>query len=267
MSAGALWEYGIRPVAVWGPQRQADGSKALAVGEADPDAWESVGDDLGAVNIEAIAAARPDVIVTASWGNDGLWGIDKDQEEEIRAIAPIIGIRVDNTKLTKSLKRFADVAEAFGADLESKPVRGARQRFDDAAAKLQASAAAAPDLKVGGTSGDATHIYVAVPKAWPDLSYYQSLGVNVVVPKTDSEFWESLSWEQATKYPVDLVLADSRGGDVGKILRDFPAATRLVPAIAQGQIASWEMETGRLLQLRPGDAQPGEGDRRRQGHV
>jgi iron complex transport system substrate-binding protein len=244
VSAGGLWEFGIKPVAVWGPAKRADGAKSPAIGEADPDSWESVGDELGAINLEALAAARPDVIVTAWWGDDnGLWGIDKEQESEVAAIAPIVGVGVANQSLPESLQGYADLAEALGADMKSQPVVAARQRFDDAADELRDAAAAAPDLKVGGVSGDAGHVYIAVPKAWSDLRFYESLGVNLVTPTEHDEFWETLSWEESTKYPVDLVLADNRGGDVKAILKSYPAAQRLVPAIGQGQIALWQMET------------------------
>jgi iron complex transport system substrate-binding protein len=244
VSAGGLWEYGIRPVAVFGPQITKEGKTSPAVGEADPKSWETVGDSLGTINLEALAEAEPDVIVTASWGEDnGLWGIDEAQVDEVSAIAPILAVRVAHRSLPKTLARYAEVAEALGADLSAKPVLAARQRFDDASAALRTAAEAQKDLRIGGVSGDAGHIYIAVPDAWPDLKFYKSLGVNLVEPKEHDEFWETLSWEESTKYPVDLVLADNRGGDVKSILEQFPASQRLVPAVAKGQIALWEMET------------------------
>lgn len=85
-------------------------------------------------------------------------------------------------------------------------------------------------------------MYVAYPPKWPDLSYYQQLGMNLVEPEdhpTSGGFWETLSWEEAGKYPVDLVMADGRGGSLATIKEQIPAVALSMPALAADQIVVW----------------------------
>lgn len=240
-TAGGLWEYGIEVDAgVFGEITRADGSTGPAIGLADPDDFESVG-DATQINLEGLAAQQPDVIVAAMWSEDQFYGIDEEQLDEVEAIAPIIGIRVDSRPVTEPLARIAELAEHLGADPDG-ALADAKATFDASSDTFAAANAAQPDLLVAAVSGTPTEMYVAYPPAWPDLSYFQELGMDLVEPEdhpTSGGFWETLSWEEAGKYPVDLVLADARGGTLEEIRDQIPAVALSLPAIAADQITSW----------------------------
>lgn len=240
-TAGGLWEYGIDVNGgVFGDIVLPDGTPSPGIGLADPDDFESVG-DANQINLEELAAKQPQVIVGAMWDDEQFYGIDPDQLDEVEEIAPLIGIRVDDRPVTEPLARVAELAESLGADPDGK-IAKAKDTFDTASKAFTAANEAQPDLLVAAVSGSATEMYVAYPPKWPDLSYYQELGMNLVEPKdhpTAGGFWETLSWEEAGKYPVDLVMADGRGGSLESIKKQIPAVALSMPALEADQIVIW----------------------------
>ena len=240
MAAGALWEYGIEVDGVFGPQRRSDGSTDPALGMADPDAFESLGEVYGEVNLEKLAALQPDLIITTTWDDTGYWGIGEEIQEEVEAIAPVAAVRVDHQTIDEPLARMQELAAAIGGDYDEQKAADARQAFEDASAELEAAAAENPGVTILPASGSTDIFYVAVPEGYPDLSYYQSLGVDIVEPDTDEEYWEELSWEQVGKYPTDVLLADSRGGDLEQIKAFLPASAQALPAVQADQLDLWQ---------------------------
>lgn len=240
-SAGGLWEYGIDvDGGVFGEITLANGEPGPAIGLADPDDFESVG-EATQLNIELLAAQQPDIIVGAMWDETQFYGIDPEQLDAVEQIAPVIGIRVDDRPVTEPLARIAELAVSLGADPDG-ALAEAEAAFEAASDDFAAANEAQPDLLAAAVSGSATEMYVAYPPAWPDLSYYQDLGMNLVEPEehpTSGGFWETLSWEEAGKYPVDLVLADARGGSLEAILDQIPAVALSLPAIEADQITPW----------------------------
>jgi iron complex transport system substrate-binding protein len=86
-------------------------------------------------------------------------------------------------------------------------------------------------------------MYIAYPPGFPDLAYYQSLGMQLAVPvehPTSDGFWETLSWEQAGTYPADVILGDARGGTVPEIRAQLPATAAALPAVQADQLVSWK---------------------------
>jgi iron complex transport system substrate-binding protein len=240
-TAGGLWEYGIDvDGGVFGDIVLPDGTPSPGIGLASPEDFDSVG-NATQINIEQLAAKQPDVIVGAMWDDDSFYGIDDEQLDEVEAIAPLIGIRVDDRLVTEPLARVAELAESLGADPDGE-LADAKADFDEASEAFAAANEAQPDLLVGAISGSATEMYVAYPPKWPDLSYYQSLGMEMVEPEdhpTSGGFWETLSWEEAGKYPVDLVMADGRGGSLESIKEQIPAVALSMPALDADQIVVW----------------------------
>lgn len=240
-TAGGLWEYGIVvDGGVFGDVVLADGTPSPGIGLASPDDFESVG-NATQINLEKLASKQPDVIVGAMWDDTQFYGIDPEQLDEVERIAPVIGIRVDDRPVTEPLARVAELAESLGADPDGK-VADAKAAFDAASEEFRKANEAKPDLLTAAVSGSATEMYVAYPPKWPDLSYYQSLGMKLVEPAnhpTSGGFWETLSWEQAGKYPADLVMADGRGGSLETIKTQIPTVALSMPAIEADQIVIW----------------------------
>ena len=116
--------------------------------------------------------------------------------------------------------------------------------FEAAVADLQAAIEEKPGLKVLFMSGTPEEsLYVANPLQSADMTLYQSLGLDIVVPEVPAEeYWEELSWEQAGKYAVDLFLIDSRQwSNTGEQLMAIPTFAAQ-PAAKAGQFGAWDIE-------------------------
>jgi len=239
-AAGALWEYDVVAKGVFGELTQSDGSPDPGIGRADPDDFTSIGTSETEINVEALIAMDPDIIVTGMWDEGDYWGIPEGDLERIEKVAPIVGIRVDDRAMDVPLARFAELAESLGAD--EAEVASLRKEFDTASDDLEASVEENPGVTFVAASGSPSEMYIAYPPAFADLRYLQELGLDVVVPKTHATaggFWETLSWEQAGTYPADVVLADARGGTMKEIDDFLPPPAKNLPAIKAGQIMAW----------------------------
>ena len=239
--AGGLWELGVDAVATFGPMTNSDGKKESSIGMADPADFESLGQEYGEINLEQLAALQPDLIVVPSFEEGTYWGIEGALVEQVEKIAPIVAIEVSKHSITEVLGRVGDLGQALGADLDTGEAADAIAEFDTSSEQLKAAIAANPGLTVSAASGSADTMYVAVPSGYPDLSYFQSLGLDIVDPDTDEQFWEVLSWEEADKYPVDVILADSRGGSVEQIVASMPTNAQQLPAVVNDQLGLWEV--------------------------
>jgi iron complex transport system substrate-binding protein len=243
--AGGLWEYGITVDGVFGPLRYADGTPDPSVGLADPDDFTSVGEVDSQINLEALAAVRPDVIVAPMWSEDTFWGIADDDVDAVEAIAPVIGILVGDRSMEEPLDRLGDLAATFGDDT-AVAVDDARSEFDAAGAALSDALDAKPDLTVLATSGTLSELFVAWPGGFPDLAYYASLGMQIVEPTEHPEaggYWQSLSWEQVDTYEADLILVDVRSGSLDTLLEQMPGSGQSLPAVQADQMVAWPLAT------------------------
>jgi iron complex transport system substrate-binding protein len=229
-SARALYDLGIAPVGIFGsavldelPQLEGLPLDQIAV----------LGEAWGVVNIEAIAAVEPDLIVSTHWA-DGtvVWGFeDEVQQGLVEEIAPVIGIDI-SAEATHALSRFEELAIALGAD----PVvaAAAKDGFDAATENLRSALAAKPDLQILAVSAWPEALYIAEPGAYGDLAFFMDQGANLITPDASDGFWETLSWEVATTYEADLIIVDARvfsdGGTAG--FEEQPTWQALAPVRA-----------------------------------
>ncbi len=240
--AATLWDYGLRPVGVFGPMHMEDGSKAPQAGDVDPQQVESIGEAWGEFDLEKLAALRPDLVVTQSYsGENALWNIPPEAEPALKTIAPAVSILVRDVPITQPLQRFEQLAKALGANLESPENTEAKSGFNQAVDDLKAAVAEKPGLSVLVISGAPDNLYIANPKVVTDLMFYRELGLALVMPETE-EFWETLSWEQANKYPADLILYDNRAGSSTLEQMSMIETWKNLPAVQAGQIAPWNTE-------------------------
>jgi iron complex transport system substrate-binding protein len=241
--AGGLWELGVVADGVFGPLRRPDGSPDPSIGLAPPDAFTSLGEVDSQINVEALAALQPDIIVAPMWDNGDYWGIAPESTDVVEQIAPVVAIRVDHRPVSEPLGVVADLAESLGVDLDQGEPAAARASFERASNELRAALAANPDLRVGALSGTRSELYVAYAPAFPDLRYFEDLGMDIVEPETHETsggYWETLSWEQAGKYAMDLVIVDARSGTVEEVRALLPPTAASLPSIVAGQITSWK---------------------------
>ena len=116
----------------------SDGTPDPAIGRADPDDFTSIGEVETEINLEALIAMDPDIIVTGMWDDGDYWGIpDEATSSASSKVAPIVGIRVDDRPMNEPLARFAELAESLGAD--EAEVAAARAEFDTASDRLEAA--------------------------------------------------------------------------------------------------------------------------------
>jgi iron complex transport system substrate-binding protein len=210
-----------------------------------------LGEAYGAINLEALAALRPDLIVSIF--DPRLTGPvvgfpDKDTQALAEHIAPIVAIN-SIEDLTKIIDRFEELGTSLGADPNAPGVTEAHQRFQSASARLQAATAAKPGLTALALSaGSSWGFAFARPDAFPNLRLFQQLGLKMVNPTSppadinkqyNAFFYEYASFEQADVYPADLILYSILPVALDlKALGEIPTWQRL-PAVQAGQVVPW----------------------------
>ncbi|WP_199551291.1 ABC transporter substrate-binding protein [Streptomyces sp. N35] len=243
-TAAALHDYGIECVGIFGPSKPVDGKPNPQAGAMDVSKVTSLGEDWGQFNVEKYAALEPDLLISNMFPAPLLWFVPEESTKKIEALAPTVGIDGARRTLLDPLKRYTDLAESLGADLEAKAVKDAKARFDKAEARLREAAKQNKGLKVMAVTADKDQFYVAVPDSYCDLNYFKDLGVEIVEGKKVDEwgFWEKFSWENTEKYHADLILLDNRSQTLPAAeLAKKPTWTRL-PAIEADQVIPWSME-------------------------
>jgi iron complex transport system substrate-binding protein len=238
--AGALWDLGIEVDATFGQRELPDGTTD-PMGLADPEAMESLGDVYGEVNTERLRLLEPDIIVVPSYEEGEYWGVKEDLVDEVASVAPVVSITIPGKNMRAMADRVLDLAETLGVDPEGEQVTDAVEAYETAEADLRAALEAKPGLTFIAASGTTEQLYIAVPSGYADLLTYQELGMDIVEPDTDEQYWETLSWEQIDTYESDVLLADSRGGSVEQIREVVPEGALDIPSIQADQIARWEV--------------------------
>jgi iron complex transport system substrate-binding protein len=241
-AAAALLAFGIRPVGIY-----ADSPIAADLGLRDDDleGIEIVGEEWGVINVEAVAALQPDLIVAEWWPVEEAYsGLEEGTgaaSQQLTEIAPIVGV-AQGPSIHEMIEGYEDLAERLGADLDDPEVTAARDGFEAALERFQAAVAAAPDLSVLAVSPDTESLYVAVPEHSAELSDLASWGLDLVVPDSPDEgfeYWETLSWENADKYQADLLIVDERSYPENLALAEAQPTWTLLQAAAHDAVAIW----------------------------
>jgi iron complex transport system substrate-binding protein len=238
----SLWNYGVAPVASFGQTSAADD---VAFEGRDLADLEIVGESYGQIDLERLAAADPDVIVTSVYPTDSsgaldpgqpLYGFESlQQQEQVARIAPIVAIAYRGSA-ADVIERTVELAESLGAD--GATVDAAREDF----------AAASAELRAAGERGiTVLPVYATAADGWwmgkapddPSLRLYADLGVDFVDPGGDTYFWETVSWERVTDHPSDVLLYSLRGGETPEQMRAQPTYP-LLPAVQAGQEHPWK---------------------------
>jgi iron complex transport system substrate-binding protein len=243
-SAAALWDYGVHAIGVFGPQKTADGKKEIQVGNVDLSAETSIGNAWDDFSLEKFAALKPDLVVTGLTGAKptDLWVIKDDLAAKVQQLAPVLALSEYKVTLPKAIQRYEQLAVALGGDAGSPAITKAKADFQQASDDLKAAIKAKPGLKVLVVSSDKDNLYVGKPEFFADLSYYRDLGLDIVNGAGPDDYFETLSWEQAGKYPADLILSDSRTFALSKPqLAQIPTWAQ-IPAVKAGQVADWSTE-------------------------
>jgi iron complex transport system substrate-binding protein len=241
-SAAALLSFGITPVGVYADTPVEDD---LALTGLDLEGIEIVGEEWGVINVEAVAALDPDLIVSEWWPvEQGYTGMEEGAGtalETMQAIAPVVGV-AQGPSIVGMIEDYEELAESLGADLDAPGVAASRAAFDDAVAAFAAAVEAQPDLSVLAVSPTAESLYVAVPEHSAELADFADWGLDLVVPDSPDEgfeYWETLSWENADKYQADLLIVDERGYPANLEDAEAQPTWPSLDAAAAGAVAVW----------------------------
>jgi iron complex transport system substrate-binding protein len=240
----SLWNYGIEPVASWGQTSIEDD---VAFEGKDLSGVEIVGTSYGQIDLEALAAADPDVIVASVYPTDSEGTLDPDapfygfesieHQEQVAQIAPIIGIAWRGSA-AEVIERTVELAGSLGMDVDGGEVAQLREQYDAAAAELtEAAASGVSVLPVFATAADGWWMAKAADD--PSLHLYQDLGVTFVDPGGQDYFWNSVGWEEVPNHPSDVILYSLRFSMSPEEIAAQPTAA-LLPAVQAGQLYPWK---------------------------
>ncbi|CAN5326933.1 ABC transporter substrate-binding protein [soil metagenome] len=241
-AAAPLWDFGIRPIAVSGWTIGSDASWGN-VDRATPTI--NAQDGAPEPDIEKLVELEAELFVTIAWGKDDIWSFTTPENyANTQTVVPVLVLSVASLA-SENLLRFVELAEALGADLESPELVQAKTDFDSAIESFTTTAAEKSDLISLFASVDVTgdSWYAASPVDWADLSWYQSLGMSIVQPDVEKgAYWEVLSMEQAGLYPADVFFNSTRAGVSTPEQLQENALFGAHPAVAAGQIGSWNQD-------------------------
>ena len=244
-TAAALYDFGVtdRIVGVFGPTKQANGKADPMAGNLPVDKLTVLGTAYGEFDVAKYAELNPQLLITDMWEKDSLWYVPAASLSKIEKLAPTIGITVASEPLTTPLARYEKLAGLLGANLTASAVAAAKTAFQQAVEQLRSAAKSKSTIKVMAASASADLLYISNPKIYPDLSYFEQLGVSFIRPtNVVGGFFESLSWENAGKYQADLILLDDRTGTLQPADLTGKATWTALPAVKADQIVAWNSE-------------------------
>jgi iron complex transport system substrate-binding protein len=235
-----LLQYGLEPVASWGYSSLKDDAR---FDDLNTSGITQIGTAYGEIDLEKLAAARPDVIISEVYPTDAKGTIDETQpdygfkdlaqQKQVEAIAPVITVLLggDGGDVVDSTTKLA---EALGADAAT--VDKAKQRYDTAAAGLKKAVAANP-VTVTALYADSDGVSVAKAHEDPALDLLADLGVTFFEPKPEGYYWGNYSWENAGQIGGDLWLLQQAGYDTAQLKKQPTVAD--APALTSGQVQPW----------------------------
>lgn len=195
-----LLELGVKPVASAGLLGE-DGTQSFRRTEGfDTTGIEWIG-EYGEPNFEAIAAARPDLIVCDEFSADGAY-------DQLSAIAPTVYVQVFGRPLTEALLDFADVvgrrerAEAFRSAYDAR-IRALLERLgaDRERTTVSILSAGEPGVFYQADSGGQAQYTVMGDLGLPRPASQS--------PDNDEEY----SLEQLPAHDADVLIIDDFAGD------------------------------------------------------
>lgn len=204
---------------------------------------DGAGDGSDGIDVDRVAALRPDLIVTTIAPVDasgtlptdhvGTGIADAPQQRELAKIAPVAEVRWggDGGDVVRDV---TDLTLSLGA--EQSVVDAAETEFDDAASALEA-ATRDHDVRLTALYADHDGVYVARPEDVPALQLWASHGADLTVPGPKGYAWGVYSWPNAGKVRGDVLLLSDQGYQADDLVRQPTFADQ--PALVAGQVHPW----------------------------
>ncbi len=236
--AGALWDYGLVPVGVFGALTRSPGSTDTSIsGNLDFSKTDMVGQLWGQVELEKIAALEPDVVIVPQLRGSAL--LDEANLDAVKGLSSVLFVETATGNIDSIVQDVVQLAVELGADqdleAQREDYRAARERISEVASSLKKS----PVLFV---SADPDTIRVS-RSGFPILADLTGLGLAVVDPAEGSSVYvEKLAWEMSDHYPADMIFLDDRPSSLQlDSLGTNPAWSNL-PAVKAGKVGTWNPE-------------------------
>ncbi|WP_234313877.1 ABC transporter substrate-binding protein [Streptomyces sp. NBRC 109706] len=205
--AAALWDEGVRPAGHFGSQHDGDTPDPAKSGLLPLDEVPYYGAG-GALHIERLLAADPELLVGVTYDGKSLYGVDERVAEELAARVPVVALDVGPGRgLGEVAARLVELALALGAV----PAEGADQ-LAGAGERLRAVAGSGAEVRVLALSpAGADTAYLARGTVWPDLRALAEQGVTLVAPPAGEGMnWATGGWADALALAPGIVLTDVR---------------------------------------------------------
>jgi len=239
--AAGLIPLGIRPVGIYvdGPVKDDPSLRGL-----DLTGIEILGEAWGEIDIEKLAAAKPDIIIAEYWplekAYSGLEPGGGANGELIEQIAPVAG-PIQGNSTEGLIKDYESLATLLGADLGDPAIAADKAKFETSKAAFQAAVKAKPGLNALAVWAGTDALYVASAAGSAELSDFVNWGLDVISPEIadDRGYWETVSWETIDKYQPDLVLVDDRAGPATLATAEAQPTWKTIRAVAKGQVGDW----------------------------
>jgi iron complex transport system substrate-binding protein len=245
-AAAALWDFGVRPIAVFGWLANPSGDFGAAGGNIDSSQVEIIGNGEQTIDVEALVGLEPDLVITLTFVPDDpseYWSLAADSYLPlVQQVAPIIAM--SGIQSASSLvARYAELATALGVDLASTELSDAEAGLRTAEDAFKAALAEKPGITALFVAPAADMLYVANPARAGDVMYFQELGLivpSVTIDPANGDYWEYVSPEVIGKYETDLFYSSYRGISIEETVA-IPTVAQL-PAVKAGQIYSWNQD-------------------------
>ncbi|ASR38714.1 iron complex transporter substrate-binding protein [Prauserella marina] len=244
-AAAALWEFGIRPVGIFGPSKLPTGKPDPQVGNVDLASVQSLGNVWGEFNYDRYVELKPQLLVSVMYLKDELWYVPAEQAGAVERAAPTVGLDLGGISITDGIEKFRALAKALGGDVDSDSVKKAKAEFDSFTEDFPQTVNAVGDKKLLLVSATQEGVWAGNAQGFPSSKYLADNGLSFVEPNApgDGNYWEQLSWENAGTYPADVILLDSRYGNLqADQLGGYPTWQKL-PAVQEGNVIPWNPET------------------------
>lgn len=218
-TGAALHDHGIRPAGVFGSAHDdpamPDPAKAGSLPLADLPYFGAG----PALDLDALLAAEPDLVVALSYGGGQVYGIDPEAAKHLEEQVPLIVLDVGGGRSIAGIRdRLTALARSLGAAEQPEAeaeLAASERRLTEAAAgpvrpRVLALSPAGPDS-----------VHLARPFAWPDLAALSAFGVGLVDPAPgQGANWATTTWAEAAGLEPDLALVDvrSNAGPLGDAL-------------------------------------------------
>lgn len=239
-TAAGLIPLGIRPVGIYVDSPVAEDKSLQGL---DLTGIEIVGEAWGEIDLEKVAALKPDLILAEYWPLDkafsGLESGAGAKNQQILKIAPVTG-PTQGDSIVKLISDYETLAASLGADLSAPQVVADKAAFEASLEKFRAAVAAKPNLTVLPVWAGNDALYVAATEGASELMDFASWGLKLITPEVadDRGYWETVSWEQADKYQPDLLIVDNRSDTTIETAKAQPMWTA-IKAAAAGQVTDW----------------------------